>query len=403
MTNRLIKTFIRYPEKTDDPATRTAYGRLAGTTGIVCNLLLFAAKLVIGILSASIAVTADAFNNLSDVAASVVALIGFYVAAKPPDEEHPFGHARFEYISGLAVAGLMLIVGFEFLSESVKKIMAPEAVGFSGVLVVTLVLACLVKLWLYFFYARIGTTIDSAALKATAKDARNDVITTLAVLLAMTAEHFTGLMIDGYTGVIVALLIMISSVRTAMETISPLLGETADPALVRFLSDKILAYDERIMDIHDLMVHDYGPGRRFASVHMEIDAKEDILETHELIDAVERMVYTEDHIQLLIHHDPVVTDDPVQNHLRRMITKHLLLTDERLRVHDFRVAHRAGGNAVVFDLVVPPELVKEEEEIRKSIRHLLDREEEKFELDITFDTQSFNQYIRKRDKKKMKK
>ena len=402
MTNWLINIFIRHPDRTEDPDTRSAIGKLAGITGIVCNLLLFAAKLLIGIFSRSISIMADAFNNFSDVAASVVSLIGFSVAAKPPDEEHPFGHARFEYISGLTVAGLMLIVGVQFLIESVRKALNPAAVEFSVWIAVTLLLSAAVKLWLFFFYQNTGKRISSGTLLATGKDSLGDTITTLAVLLAVVIERASGLFVDGIIGTIVALLIIISAAKIAKETVSPLLGETADPALVKYLSEKILSYDERIMDIHDLMVHDYGPGRRFASVHMEINAKEDILETHELIDAVERMIFMEDHIQLLIHHDPVVTDDPEQNHLRRMVKKSLLQTDERLRVHDFRIAHRESGKAVVFDLVVPPELVKEEEEIRKSIRHLLDREDEHYELDITFDTQSFNQYIRKRDKKKTK-
>ena len=401
MTKRLINTFVRDAAHTDDPKVRTAYGRLGGVTGIICNLLLFAAKLVTGLLAHSIAVTADAFNNFSDVAASVVALIGFTVASRPPDEEHPFGHARFEYISGLAVAGLMLVVGVQFLIESFQKVLHPQEVEISALLVIVLLASSLVKLWLFFFYRHLGTLIRSGTLSATGKDARNDVITTLAVLLAVVIGRLSGLMTDGYIGLIVAVLIIVSAAKIAMETISPLLGETADPALVRMLAGKIMEYDDRIMGIHDLMVHDYGPGQRFASVHMEIDAREDVLETHELIDQVERKIYAEDHIQLLIHHDPVVTDDPEQNHLRRMIKKLLLQTDPGLKLHDFRIVRHAHETTVLFDLVVPKELHGQEEDIRKRLSQVLDREDTKYVLDITFDTQSFNRYL-KDDKQKNK-
>ena len=394
MTSLLVKMFIRNPEYTEDAHVRAAYGKLAGVTGIVCNLFLFAVKLAIGLFSRSISITADAFNNLTDIGSAVVSLIGFSLAAKPPDDDHPFGHARFEYLSGLAVAAMILIVGVQFLINSVKKILHPEAVSVTTLMAVLLLLSLLVKIVLARFYTNLGERIASSSLKATGRDSFNDVLTTAVVLTAAVVERFTGLTIDGFMGLAVSLMILYGCTGIVRETVSPLLGETADPVLVKRIAEKINGYDKRIMGIHDLMVHDYGPGRRFATVHMEIDAREDVLKTHDLIDDIEKMILREENIQLLIHHDPIVTDDPEQNHLWRMIKKILAQIDPLLKMHDFHVDSRTEYPTIRFDLVVPPETLTTEEEITKRIRHVLDREEKKYLLEITYDTQSFNRYLK---------
>lgn len=392
MTQFLIDRLIKDHERTDDPGVRTAYGRLAGAVGIICNLLLFAGKLTVGLLSHSISVIADAFNALSDIASGVISLIGFAVAAKPPDEEHPFGHARFEYISGLAVAGVIVVVGVRFAESSVRKILHPEAVDVSLLMCAVLVVSMAIKLWLSLFYRTAGEAISSATLKASAKDSRNDILMTGVVLLSAAIERFSGLSVDGIAGLAVSVVIIIGGIQIARETISPLLGENADPALVHALAEKILAFDERILGLHDLMVHDYGPGQRFASVHLEIDAKEDVLAAHELIDTIERRVREEDHIQLLIHHDPVVTDDPEQNHLRRMIAKLLWQEDRRLSLHDFRIERHEEETIIRFDAVMPADIISRSDEIIRHIRQVLDREDTKYVLDVTVDTPSFNAF-----------
>ncbi|MBR0164364.1 MAG: cation transporter [Lachnospiraceae bacterium] len=392
MTDFLLRTLIGNTEETTNPAVRTAVGKLAGVVGIVCNLLLFAMKLVIGIVSRSVSITADAFNNLSDIASGVIALAGFAIAAKPPDKEHPYGHARFEYISGLAVAGLILVVGSQFAMTSLRKILVPQETSFGMLMVPVLLLSMAVKMWLFFFYKKTGDRIASTSLRAAGKDARNDVLTTGAVLAAALIEYMTGVYIDGFAGLLVSVLIILSCIQIARETISPLLGENADPETVHLLSEKILKSDPRVLGIHDLMVHDYGPGQRFATVHVETDAREDALAAHELIDRIERRIREEDHIQLLIHHDPVVTDDPEQNHLHRMIDKLLSRMDARMQLHDFRIGRNGETTRISFDLVRPADCRVTEEEIEKSLQQVLDREDAKYVLDIVFDTQSFNEF-----------
>lgn len=394
MTERLIKLFIKHPERVTDTRVRAAYGILGGAVGIVCNLILFLVKLLTGVLAHSLSITADAFNNLSDTASSVASLIGFTVAAKPPDEEHPYGHARFEYLSGLVVAALVLVVGVQFLITSVKKILHPASIEAEAWMLALLIITMLVKVALCRFYTGLGNRISSASLKATGRDSLNDVVTTAVVLVAVFTERVTGLKIDGYMGLVVSLWILYGCIGIVHETVSPLIGESADPELVKCIAEKIRTYDTRVLGIHDLMVHDYGPGRRFATVHMEIDAREEVLKTHDMIDDIEHMIMREEGIELLIHHDPIVLDDPEQNHLWRMTKKVLRQMDDGLHMHDFRV-HMEGTPATVsFDVVMPPDCKVTEQEVRKRLQEVLDREERKYTLDITFDTQSFNRYLR---------
>ena len=309
MTNFLLRRFIPDYQNTADPAVREKYGNLAGIVGIVCNVLLFAGKLLAGTLCGSVSVTADAVNNLSDASSSLVTLLGFRLAARPADEKHPYGHARMEYLSGLAVAVMILVIGVELVKSSVQKILHPEAVEFSVLTAAVLTGSILLKLWMALFDRKLGRKISSAALTAAAADSRSDVIATGAVLLACVIGRLTGLMIDGWAGLLVALFILWSGVGVVKDTVDPLLGAKPDEALVRAIA-YLMTSHVNILGFHDLMVHDYGPGRRFASVHAEIDHRIDPLVAHEILDEIERQAKRDLHVDLVIHYDPIVTDDP---------------------------------------------------------------------------------------------
>ena len=283
MTGFFLKNFTKDNKNTSNPQVRAAIGRLSGTVGLVCNILLFAMKLAVGILSGSVSITADAMNNLSDSASAIVTLIGFKLAGKPADSEHPYGHARYEYLAGLVVAMLILFIGFELAKTSVQKILAPTPVALSIPVGVVLLVSVGVKLWLSLFNRQLGNAIGSSALLAVSTDSRNDVITTAAVLAAAVLEALTQWRIDGFMGLAVAIFILYSGVRLARETVSPLLGEAATPQLRQDIA-AIVTSDPRVLGYHDLMVHDYGPGQRFASIHVEMDQKEDPLLCHEIID-----------------------------------------------------------------------------------------------------------------------
>ncbi|NLZ45638.1 MAG: cation transporter [Clostridiales bacterium] len=390
MTKLLVKLFVKDYENIEKPSVRSAYGTMAGFVGVFCNVLLFVAKLVIGALSGSVSITADAINNLSDASSSVVTLVGFYLSKKPPDEEHPFGHARIEYLSGLAVAAMILIIGFQLLKTSVNKILNPTVVSFSLVIGVVLVLSIAVKLWMAVFNRNIGKRISSLSLIATATDSRNDVISTSAVLVAALVSHFANLNLDGYIGVIVALFIFYSGIEIAKETIKPLLGAQADEELVKMVKDEMLGYDERILGIHDLMVHDYGPGQRFASVHAEIDYKLDVLESHDMLDNIERMFSQKHNIKMVIHYDPIVTDDEELNEMKELVSKKLKNLNDKISVHDFRMVRGIEHTNLIFDMVIPKELEKKKGEIKEYLDQTLQRVNMKYYTIITFDTESFN-------------
>ena len=388
MTNLLIRLFAKGDPS--QPATRAKTGKLSGIVGIFCNILLCAFKLVIGFLSGAVSITADAMNNLSDATSSVVTLVGFRLAEKPADEDHPYGHARYEYLSGLAVAAMIIVIGFELAKTSLEKILHPEAVVFSFPMVWVLVGSVLIKLWLFFFNRKLGKRIDSAALTATATDSRNDVISTLAVLAAVLTEHFTALKIDGYMGMAVALFILYSGASMAKETISPLLGETASPQLQKLIIE-VIRSEPKILGYHDLMVHDYGPGQRFASMHVEMDEKESALECHEIIDALERICLKEHNIHLVIHYDPVVTDDPELDRMRNVVQEILAQIDERITIHDFRMVQGKDNTNLIFDMALPAERMKDQKEIKKQLDQKLNSKEEcTYHTVITFDMASFN-------------
>lgn len=390
MTNFLLRRFIPDYQNTADPAVRERYGKLAGITGIICNVLLFAFKLLAGTLSGSVSITADAVNNLSDASSSLVTLLGFRLAARPADEEHPYGHARMEYLSGLAVAVMILVIGVELVKSSVQKILHPEAVEFSVLTAAVLTGSILLKLWMALFDRKLGRKISSAALIAAAADSRSDVIATGAVLLACVVGRLTGLMIDGWAGLLVALFILWSGVGVVKDTVDPLLGAKPDEELVRAIA-YLMTSHVNILGFHDLMVHDYGPGRRFASVHAEIDHRIDPLVAHEILDEIERQAKRELHVDLVIHYDPIVTDDPEVAAVRTRVLQIMHGLDPRLSLHDFRMVSGSHHVNVIFDMVLPPEDVQTAEQLRRQIEAQLQDGKKTYHLIVTFDTAAFNE------------
>ena len=382
MTRLLLRIFIKDPM--DSPRGRAAVGSLSGMVGIFCNVLLFALKLMVGILSGSVSITADALNNLSDASGSVVTLIGFRLADKPADPHHPYGHARAEYLSGLAVAALILFIGFELVKSSLEKIFNPTALIFSPSLVVVLVVSVIVKLWMCLFNTKLGAIIGSSALLATAADSRNDCIATSAVLVSALIESKTGLHVDGWMGLAVALFILRSGLTLAKETVSPLLGEGADSSLREDILDYIRS-SPKVLGYHDLMVHDYGPGRRYASVHVEMDYREDPMECHEWIDDMERECLRSHNVHLVIHYDPIVTDDPELTALKEQAEGLLKEMDPRLSLHDFRMVKGKRHMNLVFDVPLPQNLRGREEEIRQQVEQAMNGGTRVYHVKITFD------------------
>lgn len=393
MTKLLLRLFVKNCDDPSDPQTRAAIGGLSGVVGILGNVLLFLGKVVIGTLSGSVSITADAMNNLSDATSSIVTLVGFKLAEQPADEEHPYGHARFEYLSGLAVAALIIVIGFELAKTSLGKIFAPTPVAVSLPLVLVLVLSIAVKLWMSGFNRELGSRIQSTTLLATAADSRNDVISTAAVLAAALVEAATSWAVDGYMGLAVSLFILYSGWNLIKETISPLLGEAASPELQALIVDYISA-QPKVLGYHDLMVHDYGPGQRFASIHVEMDRSEDPMLCHELIDDMERECLTSHNIHLVIHYDPVVTDDPELNRLRSLVESILESIDPRLLTHDFRMVPGESHTNLIFDVALPADLQGKEQQIQHTLDSRLgEAEKKRLQTVITFDPAMFQQGV----------
>ena len=352
MVSLLAKLFIKHREDTEHPAVRRAYGTLCGILGIMLNLILFAAKFLAGTLAGSIAMTADAFNNLSDAGSSVITLIGFRLAGQKPDSDHPFGHGRVEYLAGLAVAMVILLMGFELLKTSIGKIANPEPIVFHPLALIILAGSILVKLYMFFYNRAVGRKIDSAAMRATGTDSLSDAAATLVVLLSVVIAKLTDLQLDGYFGVLVSLFIFYAGFNAAKETVSPLLGQAPDPKLVERITELVLK-NEEIVGIHDLIVHDYGPGRLMVSLHAEVLASRDISVIHDAVDNVERTLAETLGCEATIHMDPIVTDDAFTNALRAKVALLAAEFDEGFTIHDFRVVSGPTHTNVIFDLVVP--------------------------------------------------
>lgn len=349
----LIRIAVGDSGQVEDPAVRGRYGLLSSLVGICCNLLLFSGKFLIGMLSSSVSIMADSVNNLSDAASSVVTLIGFRVSGKPADADHPFGHARAEYIGGLVVAFMILLIGIEFFKTSLGRILHPQPLEVQALTVAVLALSIAVKLWMGAFNRFIGKRISSAALLATAQDSFNDVLSTGAVLLGTLIAHFTRWQLDGWMGLAVALFILWSGFGIARSTVGPLLGQSPPPELVEKIMQEMRAYPD-ILGVHDLVVHSYGPNNWFASLHAEVSASENILVSHDLIDNIEREAGERLGVHLVIHLDPIVVDDPLVNELRAYARRCVQQLDPALSMHDFRLVRGQTHSNLIFDVTVPP-------------------------------------------------
>lgn len=364
---------------------RTRIGKTAGIVGLVCNLLLCAGKFIAGLLSGSVSITADAANNLSDAASSVISLIGFRLSEKSPDKEHPYGHARYEYISGFVVAVLVMVIGVELLKSGIDRIISPHPVEFTALSAVILLISVAVKLGMALFYLHAGKKIDSGTLTASAADSRNDCISTSAVLAAAVISHFTGMESDGIMAAAVACFILYSGVGLVRETIDPLIGKAPSPELVESIRQKILSYPD-VIGTHDLIVHDYGHGRKFATVHVEMPAEKDVIESHSIIDRIERDFLKNDGLNMLVHFDPVAADNSDIHNIRRLLTDSVRLIDSRLSVHDLRLSpDKNGRTRLFFDLAVPPEFSMDEKELCSETERLMHRSRPDISCVITID------------------
>lgn len=384
MRKLLIRTFVKNYQNSKDAKVRESYGRLAGFAGVFTNLFLCAAKIAIGTIAGSIAIIADGVNNLADTSSSIITLVGFKLASMPSDKEHPYGHARFEYLTGMAISLLIILLGGKLLTTSFNKVLNPDPLQFSPMIVLVLVMAIGVKLWQSKFNAAIGEEIHSTTLKATATDSRNDVIATSAVLLSILVGKFTGLQLDGYMGCIVALFIMYSGIQLIRETSSPLLGKAPDPELVSEIEERICSCED-VLGIHDLVVHDYGPGRIFASVHVEVDAYGDLIQSHDVIDNIERTISNDLRIHLVVHMDPLETQDPLTKDLNGRIGKILDGLDGVIGYHDLRVVAGYTHSNIIFDIVISPECKLAENYIRDYVQEQLQLLDQTYYVVITFD------------------
>lgn len=392
MIDFIIKRFIKDYENVKDSSVREAYGKLGSVVGILANIVLSISKIVIGTIFSSISITADGVNNLSDAGSSVVTFIGFKISGKPADKDHPFGHARMEYLTGLVVGAIILLLGIELIKSSVDKIRNPEVTIFSWTMVCVLALSIVVKLWLSRFNSRLGEKISSSTMKATAMDSRNDVISTAAVLASIFIAKLSGIETDGYMGIIVALFILYSGFSILKDILNPLLGEMPDPDFIEKIEKKILSY-EGIINIHDLVVHNYGPNKYFATVHAEVDAKEDILKSHDMIDNIERDFAKDLDINLVIHLDPIITNDNEINQLRCMTGKVIRSIDENLTMHDFRVVKGETHTNLIFDVVIPVGYEIKSSELVKKIEKSIKSINEKYYAVVTVDKNYVSTYM----------
>ena len=368
-----------------DNKQRQKYGTLTGVVGICCNLFLFIVKLAAGLISSSISIIADAFNNLSDMGSSLVTMFGFRLAAKPADPDHPYGHGRYEYISAFIVSGLIFMMGMELLKSSFDKILNPTELNLDYLAVAILALSIIVKLWMYFYNKKVGKRINSSAILATAQDCINDVFTTTAILVSVIVMMFTRINIDAYVGLVMSVYIIWSGFKTAKETINPLLGEPIDEDTAKTLEKEIMSFDG-FLGVHDLLAHNYGPGRCFASVHVEVPADTDIVKCHEQIDLCEKMVLERTGILLTIHMDPVETDNEILTNVRQMVAEKIKTIHPALTIHDFRMTPKSDERTnLIFDVVLPVELANDTKKVRREIEQIAKEIDPTYCTVITFD------------------
>ena len=384
MVKLLARVLIPGRENTRDPAVRRKYGMLCGVLGILLNIFLFAGKYLAGAISGAVSIMADAFNNLSDAGASLITLIGFKFAGMKADHEHPFGHGRIEYIAGVGVSVAIIVMGVQLFTTSVEKILHPEEIAFSWLSVVILAVSIGVKVYMCLYNRSIGRKIDSAAMDATAMDSLTDSVATVVVLLSMLLHQWTELNTDGWCGILVSLFIVYSGIRSAKETLTPLLGKAPEPEFVKQIEEIVMAHS-CICGIHDLIVHDYGPGRVFVSLHAEVPAKGDILVLHDTIDLAERELNQKMGCEAVIHMDPILNDDPHVMQMREEMAEMASEIDKRITIHDFRIVQAPTHTNVIFDAAVPQELGLSDGEVQERLRHSADSKWENCFLIITID------------------
>lgn len=384
MTNFLIKFFVKNYKDTTNPNVRLNFGIFSGIVGICCNIILSVAKFIAGILSSSIATTADAFNNLSDAGSSIVSLVGFKVAGLPADDDHPFGHGRAEYISGFIVSMVITLMGVELAKSSFNKIINPQKIEFSIISLVILSISILVKLWMFFFNKNISKKIQSATIRATSVDSLVDVIATTAVVISMLVSYFTSLNIDAYAGSLVSLFIIYTGFATAKDTLDPLLGQQPDIELVNSIQKRVLSYSG-IVGIHDLIVHNYGSNKKLISLHAEVPCTVDILDIHDTIDNIERQIKQEFGCETVIHMDPIVVDDVVTLAMRERILALTKLIDNSIDIHDFRMVEGKTHTNLIFDVVVPYKFRLTDSEIIEAIANAVKILDGTYKVIITVD------------------
>ncbi|MFQ7062863.1 MAG: cation diffusion facilitator family transporter [[Clostridium] leptum] len=384
MTNFLIKHFIPNASDVKSPAVRQRYGVVSGVVGILCNALLCTAKIAAGLLTGAVSIVADGINNLSDGGSCVVSLLGFKMAGKPADDKHPFGHGRIEYVAGLIVSFIIVLMGVELAKTSLDKIFHPEEISFSWITPAVLGISILVKLWMCFFNRKMGDKIDSAVLRATAMDSLSDVAATSAVLAGFVIGYWARVNLDGYLGVLVALFILYTGVSTAKGTLDLLLGEAPDPEFVKQIQQEVLSYPE-IIGVHDLIVHNYGPGHSVVSLHAEVPCDVDILKIHDTIDNAERDLKKKFDCEVVIHMDPIITDDKETNEIHQKLSSIVRLLDSRVTIHDFRMVKGPTHTNLIFDIVVPHQFRLTDDRVVESLRQAVKALDARYEIVVNVD------------------
>lgn len=384
MSKKITSLFLKDADNATESEIRTAYGKFSSVLGMFFNVVLFGMKLLAGLISGSVAIVADAINNLSDASSNVISFFGFKLASKPADAEHPYGHGRYEYLSAAIVAMLIMVIGSELLKSGIDKIITPTAVDFTLLSVIILLVSIIVKIGMSILNAKIGKKINSDVLKATAVDSRNDALSTTAVLVAAVISHFTSLELDGYMTVIVAVFVLLSGIGIFKDTINPLLGKAADKERVEYIKRKLLSYNG-VLGIHDLILHDYGVGRQFASVHLEMSANDNVLQSHEIIDGIEKDFAINDNISLVIHYDPVCIDNEYVKELREFLVENVKKINDKLTVHDVRVVEGIERDIVIFDCVLPYDVTLSEKELKQSLSKMITKAYPRLTVNITVD------------------
>jgi len=370
MISFLVRMFVKDSDNLNDLMVRIRYGKFASIVGMICNIVLFAGKISVGLLSKSIAIISDSFNNLSDAATCFINLFGFFLSGKPADRDHPFGHGRIEYITGLIMSFLIVSIGFEFLRTSIDRIIHPTDLLFSPVVVGVLLGSIVVKAWMFFFYRRIGRRIGSQTIIAASVDSYSDIAVTLVTLISLIISVYFKITIDGYVGVGVSIFVLYAGYNVAKDALSPLLGNEPDPTVVENLKE-LLTADHNVLGVHDVIVHDYGPGRMIASAHVEVSSSSNFMEIHDVVDLIEKRISDQMHIPITIHMDPIDMDDSSTKEIRKSVTLIVQALSDKLSIHDFRMVTGKTHTNLIFDIAVPFEYSLSDEGIRNNITEKL--------------------------------